>query len=52
MTVHVTVFSAATDEWAEGVDARTLLTIELSFELLLINSLLSLLTGETKQMNL
>lgn len=38
MTVHVTVFSAATDEWARGVDARMLLTIEFSFILLLINA--------------
>lgn len=38
MTVHVTVFSAATDEWARGVDARMLLTIEFSFILLPINA--------------
>lgn len=37
VTVHVTVFPAATDEWAGGVDARLLLTIEFSFKLLPIN---------------
>lgn len=42
MTVHVTVFSAATDEWAGRVDARTLLTIEFSFKLPPINFLPSL----------